>query len=239
MNRLTLLAAAVALALSPCVAWGDVRVLADFEDESSFDFYEGGTDLGPSTDTPDPSSSFSNHFLMSPANDDGEVWTGLEWGDFFDPENTGEDLSEWTYLNFYAKAEGGTTDFWCMPGGPNWAWGVAIEPTLTTEWQYISVAVADMALWWAPDDDPANVDWTSVGRIFFAGVPDADITVFIDHVTMSDTPEEGMLGGAEGEGEGEPGPPPVPEGMPVAGMLGLGLVAAACALGGALTLRKK
>jgi len=36
-----------------------------------------------------------------------------------------------------------------------------------------------------------------------------------------------------------PPPPPVTEGAPVAGMLGLGLAAAACALGGALTLRKK
>jgi len=33
--------------------------------------------------------------------------------------------------------------------------------------------------------------------------------------------------------------PPEASGVPVAGMLGLGLVAAACALGGALTLRKK
>ena len=36
-----------------------------------------------------------------------------------------------------------------------------------------------------------------------------------------------------------PPPPPQTEGAPVAGMLGLGLVAAACALGGAMTLRKK
>ena len=52
-------------------------------------------------------------------------------------------------------------------------------------------------------------------------------------------------GGAAPE-EGEPAaegeidyPPPVTEGAPVAGMLGLGLVAAACALGTAVTLRKK
>ena len=45
-------------------------------------------------------------------------------------------------------------------------------------------------------------------------------------------------GAAEPEGEIDY-PPPVTEGAPVAGMLGLGLVAAACALGGAMTLRKK
>jgi len=48
--------------------------------------------------------------------------------------------------------------------------------------------------------------------------------------------------GAEGEPEPEGEidyPPPETEGTPVAGMLGLGLVAAACALGGAMTLRKK
>jgi len=45
-------------------------------------------------------------------------------------------------------------------------------------------------------------------------------------------------GESEGEGEGEL-PPPVTNGTPVAGMLGLGLVAATCALGGTITLRKK
>ncbi len=41
------------------------------------------------------------------------------------------------------------------------------------------------------------------------------------------------------KGEPEPLPEPVTSGAPVAGMLGLGLAAAACALGGAMTLRKK
>ena len=45
-------------------------------------------------------------------------------------------------------------------------------------------------------------------------------------------------GGSCAPGVG-PGPRPVPEGTPVAGMTGVGLVAAACVLGGALTLRKK
>lgn len=49
--------------------------------------------------------------------------------------------------------------------------------------------------------------------------------------------------GAEGEGEGEGDPEgsggPYTEGTPVAGMLGLGMIAAACALGGALVIRKK
>ncbi len=40
------------------------------------------------------------------------------------------------------------------------------------------------------------------------------------------------------ESELFPEPPPIPEGMPTAGMLGLGLLAAACALGGTLVLRK-
>ena len=40
----------------------------------------------------------------------------------------------------------------------------------------------------------------------------------------------------EGAPEGEPF---ITEGAPVAGMLGLGLIAAACSLGGALALRKK
>jgi len=43
----------------------------------------------------------------------------------------------------------------------------------------------------------------------------------------------------EGESEGEGEAPPVTNGAPVAGMMGLGLVAAACALGGATVLRKK
>jgi len=68
------------------------------------------------------------------------------------------------------------------------------------------------------------------------------VEIVIESVTLS-------LGGAgaegegesegEGEGEGEPAAPPVTSGAPVAGMMGLGLAAAACALGGALTLRKK
>ena len=56
--------------------------------------------------------------------------------------------------------------------------------------------------------------------------------------TMLTTGLAGLECGDASCAEAEPSPEPVTSGAPVAGMLGLGLAAAACALGGAMTLRK-
>jgi len=67
---------------------------------------------------------------------------------------------------------------------------------------------------------------------------DGDSRVHYDQDTVSITFSTSPGAEGEGEGEGELSPP-VTNGAPVAGMLGLGLVAAACALGGTIILKKK
>jgi len=96
----------------------------------------------------------------------------------------------------------------------------------------------------------ANDDGWPAGVEMAAAAETADVATALADGYFGDVGGASCAGGGaegegegesegESEGEGEPAAPPVTSGAPVAGMMGLGLAAAACALGGALTLRKK
>jgi len=149
------------------------------------------------------------------------------------------------YVNFYVKVVSGTlAGEWNEVYGSHdyWTDGFGWEepfvwPEAGGDWLYVSLEVASAPDTWG------TMDWSAMDTVGLGADGTAGDIVLIDHWTMTTTPEEGMLGaGAEGEGEGEgegEQPPPVPSGTPAAGLLGLGLVAAACALGGSIVMRRK
>jgi hypothetical protein len=104
--------------------------------------------------------------------------------------------------------------------------------------------------YFAGETEPGNAARTpaSPRLIFYAGggISDGDWDFTTDGATMFINAVNWMTsgGGAEGAAEGTPEPEGLPEpfiteGAPVAGALGLGLIAAMCALGGTLFIRKK
>jgi len=175
-------------------AMGDVLVIADFEDQSSLDFHDGGTDLGAVTDTPGGDSVYSTAFRLQPGMEGYEV--SLSVGTTHDP---GLDISGYTYVNFYMKATGMLPEesTWFGIIGADWQWvmgagfgegaGSPAFPEITTEWQYFSLAIDELEPGFRDTPDLTNV-WS-----FLWEFVTQDVTVYIDHITVSDTPDEGRL----------------------------------------------
>jgi len=208
---------------------GDVLVLLDFEGS---DTYSENWDSTTVTETSDAPAGSTTSATLTTDNEIVRYWS------------PGLDGSDYSYLNMYLK-------FSADPGTESGCWlgiesddngngvGIWIGPVsdipgfVAGEWFYVSLPYTDMD----PEEWGTGWDYSYIDSVvlWFEGGP---IDVSVDYVTLSTTSEAGMLaGGAEGEGEGELSPP-VTNGAPVAGMIGLGLVAAVCALGGATALRR-
>jgi len=237
----------LALVMTAGSAWSVLTVLEDFDDGATKVNIQPYGDMTAdavtiSTDTPS-GSGYSNAIDLVFNDSDDACYFGVL------PFESTTDLSGGTYINFYLKATANVDEPIFQAYGEGWSPGMSIIDwaTLPTEWTYFSFPRTDFLLGWGFGAASSDTDWEAIWQIewYWRDATHPDTTIFIDYVTLTDTPEEGMLGGAEGEGEGEsegegePAAPPVTSGAPAAGLLGLGLVAAACAFGGAATLRKK
>jgi hypothetical protein len=195
-----LLAAVLAMVLVPGAAWCAVTVLEDFDDgETIVNLFEwapfGAENITISEDTPN-GSGYSNEILI-------DAWGGAYNDCYFSvlPDDGTTDLSGGSYINFYFKASADIDFpiFQCY--GDGWFPGVAIwdweGDGLPTEWTYFSFALTDFTDDWGWGS-PATADqFEAIWQVEWYWLDEAQptVTVYLDHVTLSDTPEEGMLGG--------------------------------------------
>lgn len=181
-------------------AWGVMEVLADFEDESTLDYMDKDTNtMAASTDTPPgTTSAYSCKVTITdwyqwdnPPDPATEFYCGLEFA-------SGKDFTAYAYLNYYIKGTSSTTvnSRWnssIINAGAD-GMGFAQEaPALPAAWTYVSVPIAEFTSFWGNAHDMSatwHLEWG------FGQEEPSTMEVFIDHVTLSTTPEEGEL--AEG-----------------------------------------
>ena len=172
---------AFALVLTASTAWGEVVVLAAFEPGDTVPPITGW-DGTATINTTETAGSASLGSLEATSDSAGGNFTAG-----FDPI----DVSSMPYINFYVNVEGvtsfNTTGGTFPLGGNGWMDGFFDYPAAgTAGWTYISANMGDFTP--VNNFDPTVVDGLEVGAGGLIG------TILFDHVTISTTPEEGMLG---------------------------------------------
>lgn len=213
----------LAAMLGAGTAWGAVEVLADFESGGDLGYYDPSGNSGViSTDTPTGASTQSLKATL----DDWYQWG--EDGDYPDLGEiyfgfafpSGKDLTGYSYLNYYIKGSSTTTQIsrWNSVTVNGDAAGSGYDPgfdpvDLPSEWTYVSLALADFSPWWGGGADMSAVNEIEWG--FGVETPGV-MEVYIDHITLTTTPEEGEL--AEGPTPADCSDPFLTQtGLPVAG----------------------
>ncbi|MDP7639555.1 MAG: carbohydrate binding domain-containing protein, partial [Candidatus Hydrogenedentes bacterium] len=187
-------------------------VVADFEGGINTDAVIGNwgwrTDVTNDTDVPDGGGTGS---MKGVATDTGGM--GLRFNS--DPTFAGAaDFSGYSYINFYMKVDETGNDFsfslrCCQedndPRRSNAALASLFEPPAAGTWGYISIALADIDLGPAGGATEA-LQWTNVESAWLQLSGGVGATVWVDHITLTDTSARGMLAAP---------PEPPAEGMPV------------------------
>ena len=206
MKKILTLAATMAVGLLSVPAVATVLVVADFEGGINTDAVIGNwgwrTDVTNDTDVPDGGGTGS---MKGVATDTGGM--GLRFNS--DPTFAGAaDFSGYSYINFYMKVDETGNDFsfslrCCQedndPRRSNAALASLFEPPAAGTWGYISIALADIDLGPAGGATEA-LQWTNVESAWLQLSGGVGATVWVDHITLTDTSAEGMLGD----------PPPAP-----------------------------
>jgi hypothetical protein len=201
-----------------------------------------------STDTPGPQSPGALRFEIT-AGQNVRPYFCTDWADY----------SSNSYVNLYMKVVEGDlnaagwgvafvlNDWWAM------YYASATAPAAGSGWQYISIPMSNFNSWWG--DTPP---WSSVSFAQLYFDPSAsDVIVEVDHVTFSETPanvltldpvsmeHNGTWAVTYDDGTGAKAPVTlyhtliVGAAVPLGGLVGLGLLAGACALCGASVIRRK
>ncbi|MCX5770065.1 MAG: hypothetical protein NTZ09_07315, partial [Candidatus Hydrogenedentes bacterium] len=198
MKKLFGVSVVLAMMLAASGAWAVVDVLASFDDDAGMDYYTIDTATAEivTGGTPGPSSTKCLRVTCAAADfhfwdDDGEYWqfvTGLD----FDPP---KDLTQYGFLNYYIKGTSTAplTQRWNSATNLTASTGSGINqdpPVLPADWTYVSVPIGDFQPWWKA------IDMAAVPRLEFGfthRTAGATMTVYIDHVTLTTTTEEGEI----------------------------------------------
>ncbi len=187
MKHLFLLAAVLAMVLSPVVAWGEVVVLTAIETgDIPEDVRNWLTEVGLNTSDTAGTDSLASYELVA---DPAATWPGIN----LVYHNGTVDITGMTYFNFYVKVEAGATvtaaEVWFSTDGWNAFGGGPVSlPAAGAGWTYVSFDMAD------PSEETGTLDWTDFDA---AGVEvEGSGTFLFDHFTVSTTPAEGQLAGA-------------------------------------------
>ena len=188
MKRLVLLGAVLAMVLSPVVAWGDVAVLAGFEPGDALPGVTDWTVVGLNTDDTAGSGSLAS-LEVTAVGATGYISVSV------DPV---VDATDMPYINFYVNTEGATT----VESGAMYPFGGGGYSDYESfpefddvgpgaGWTYVSVNRSAMS--------DQGIDWSVVDGLELGGSLAG--TILFDHITVSTTPEEGMLGAGQPEVE--------------------------------------
>jgi len=185
-KSLLVMVGAFALVLTAAPAWGEVVVIVPFEPGDTVPDITGWSTVSINTTETAGSASLGSLEVTS------DSASGYFFGGF-----TAFDATALSYINFYVNVEGATAigggSFYPFGGGHMDGSFTYPDPG-TAGWTYISINRADMA--------DQGMDWS-----IFDGVEIGDDagggglvgSLLFDHITISTTPEEGMLGGVVGD----------------------------------------
>jgi hypothetical protein len=186
------------LGLAASVASGDVLVLLDFEGTDTWTDNWDDVQVTETSDAPEGSTTASTWEISG----DGGGELVRHW---IPPL----DLSAYSHFNFYMKVTadpGAGSGTWLGVEGDDGGSGIWIEPLSDVpgftvgEWLYVSIPFTTLLedTWDTFPDDYSEV---SVLVFWFESWSGTGFDVSIDYVTVSDTPEEGVLGVEPGQTE--------------------------------------
>ncbi|MHC4169340.1 MAG: hypothetical protein ACYSWQ_20515, partial [Planctomycetota bacterium] len=178
------------LGLAAGVASGDVLVLLDFEGTDTWTDNWDDVQVTDASDAPEGSTTSSTWEI--PGNGGGELVR--HWVPTLD-------LSAYSHFNFYMKVTadpGAGSGTWLGVEGDAGGSGIWIEPLSDVpgftvgEWFYVSIPYTTLLqdTW---DAFPADYSEVSQFVFWFESWSGTGFDVSIDYVTVSDTPEEGIL----------------------------------------------
>jgi hypothetical protein len=136
------------------------------------------------------------------------TWPPEVQGFLDSPLGGSQDFSEYNFINFYLKSPdlgntGSLTILFREAGGVQAPWFGgpinALPGYEDNEWFYVSIEISSLVL-------EGGFTWATVNDFLLFTRNDNEtesLEFYMDHLTLSSTPEAGMLGGSEGEGEGE------------------------------------
>ncbi|MHC4206221.1 MAG: discoidin domain-containing protein, partial [Planctomycetota bacterium] len=186
------------LGLAADIASGDVLVLLDFEGTDTWTDNWDTVQVTETSDAPDGSMTASTWEIPG---DDGDELV-RHWVPPLD-------LSAYSYFNFYMKVTadlGAGSGTWLGVEGDEGGSGIWIEPLSDVpgftvgEWFYVSIPFTTLLedTW---DTFPTDYSEVSVLVFWFESWSGAGFNVSIDYVTVSDTPEEGLISAGPGRTE--------------------------------------